>query len=290
MPKIRIDINSTPRNGRSLTFKAPADCADITGLIVYYPEGDTLTSKEFNFVDAHGVDVGSDTISLFSANSLVKVILDMDNANAYVQNADTNAYLEGELAKKYSPDNKPSPEDIAVTDEDNGKIIRVVDGKAAWISADEILPIFTIGDVITLENSEMAMVGITGTKENVVLNFAIPKGKDGRNGVDAPSGDGGGVGDLVGRVSTLETKVKNMAEDIVYVYEEIDPQRMCFQGDPENFEMAVIVADAIYNIRPTEYYEDEAAGLQPNMYKHKLISQFDMEAYVQSALDALLNE
>ena len=99
MPKIRIDINTTPSNGRSLTFKAPADCSAITGLIIYYPDGDTLTSKEFNFVDAHGVDVGSDTMSLFSANSLVKVILDTDNANAYVQNADTNAYLERRFAE-----------------------------------------------------------------------------------------------------------------------------------------------------------------------------------------------
>lgn len=141
MPKIRIDINSTPRNGRSLTFKAPADCSAITGLIVYYPEGDTLTSKEFNFVDAHGVDVGSDTISLFSANALVKVILDMDNANAYVQNADTNAYLEGKLAEKYSPDNKPSPADIGavsatVTTSDNGKFLRVVNGKVAWATVN----------------------------------------------------------------------------------------------------------------------------------------------------------
>lgn len=112
MPKIRIDLNTTPSNGRSLTFKAPADCSDITGLIVYYPEGDTTTSKDFQFADSHGVDVGSGTISLFAANALVKVVLDIDQNKAYVQNADTNAYLEGELAKKYSPDNKPSPEDI----------------------------------------------------------------------------------------------------------------------------------------------------------------------------------
>ena len=95
MPKIRIDLNTTPSNGRSLTFKAPADCSDITGLIVYYPEGNATTSKDFQFVDSHGVDVGSGTISLFAANALVKVVLDVDHGKAYVQNADTNAYLEG---------------------------------------------------------------------------------------------------------------------------------------------------------------------------------------------------
>ena len=95
MPKIRIDLESSIINGQALTFKAPADCSEITGLIIYYPDGDAQTSKTFKFVDAHGVDVGSGTISLFAANSLVKVVLDTDNGKAYVQNADTNAYLEG---------------------------------------------------------------------------------------------------------------------------------------------------------------------------------------------------
>ena len=115
MARIRIDINTTVSNGRTLTFKAPADCADITGLIVYYPDGDGITSKDFNFVDSHGVDVGSGTISLFAKNALVKVVLDTANGKAYVQNADTNDYLEGKLAEKYSPDNKPSPDDIGAS-------------------------------------------------------------------------------------------------------------------------------------------------------------------------------
>lgn len=115
MPKIRIDLEATLIDGQALTFKSPADCSQITGLIVYYPEGDTTKSKDFKFVDAHGVDVGSGTISLFAANVLVKVVLDIDEGKAYVQNADTNAYLEGELAKKYSPQNKPKPEDIGAS-------------------------------------------------------------------------------------------------------------------------------------------------------------------------------
>ena len=109
MPKIRIDLEVSVINGQTLTFQAPADCSDITGLIIYYPEGDRQSSKDFKFVDAHGVDVGSGTISLFAANSLVKVVLDTDQGKAYIQNADTNAYLEGKLSEKYSPDNKPTP-------------------------------------------------------------------------------------------------------------------------------------------------------------------------------------
>ena len=95
MPKIRIDLEATVVNGQTVTFKSPANCSDITGLTIYYPEGDTTTSKDFQFVDAHGVDVGSGTISLFAANALVKIVLDTDQGKAYVQNADTNAYLEG---------------------------------------------------------------------------------------------------------------------------------------------------------------------------------------------------
>lgn len=112
MPKIRIDREIPIINGQTLTFQAPADCSQITGLVIYYPEGDATKSMDFQIVDAHGVDVGSGTISLFAANALVKVVLDTDQGKAFVQNADTNAYLEKKLAEKYSPNNKPSPGDI----------------------------------------------------------------------------------------------------------------------------------------------------------------------------------
>ena len=120
MVKIRIDTNYTISNGRTLTFNAPADCSDVTGLIVYYPDGDKIASKGFAFVDSHGVDVGSGTISLFARNALVKVVLDVDRGKAYVQNPDTNAYLEEELAKKYSSDNKPSLNDLGAAAASHG--------------------------------------------------------------------------------------------------------------------------------------------------------------------------
>lgn len=98
MSNIRIDLEATVLNGQALTFKAPAHCSEITGLIVYYPEGDTTTSKTFRFADAHGNDVGS--VDLFAEDVLVKVVLDTELSRAYVQNADTNAYLEAQLAQK----------------------------------------------------------------------------------------------------------------------------------------------------------------------------------------------
>jgi hypothetical protein len=111
MANIRIDLEATVVNGQALTFKSPADCSQVTGLIIYHPEGDTTTSKEFKFVDAHGIDVGSGTISLFAENVLVKVILDTDSGKAYVQNADTNAYLEGRFDGK-APAHTYGTEDI----------------------------------------------------------------------------------------------------------------------------------------------------------------------------------
>lgn len=92
MANIKVTIDYPIVNGQPLTFRSPADCSKVTGLVVYYPEGGTNKSKTFQFADAHGNNVGS--IDLFAANVLVKVILDTEANRAYVQNADTNAYLE----------------------------------------------------------------------------------------------------------------------------------------------------------------------------------------------------
>lgn len=96
MPNIRIDLSIPVYDGQPLTFKSPTDCSEVTGLIIYYPSGDTTVSKVFQFTDAHGNNVGS--VNLFASDVLVKVILDTEALRAYVQNADTNAYLEGRFA------------------------------------------------------------------------------------------------------------------------------------------------------------------------------------------------
>jgi hypothetical protein len=67
---------------------------------VYYPGADGNTvSKVFTLADAHGNNVG-DIDHLFAENVVVKVILDVTTGMAFVQNADTNAYLETQLASK----------------------------------------------------------------------------------------------------------------------------------------------------------------------------------------------
>ena len=103
MSNIRVDLNCPIKDGTEVVFRSPVDCSQVTGLIVYYPgENGITTSKEFAFADAHGNNVG-DIDHLFAENVAVKVILDDTTSMAFVQNADTNAYLEGrfeELEKK----------------------------------------------------------------------------------------------------------------------------------------------------------------------------------------------
>lgn len=95
MANIRVDLDYTIKDGSSVVFRSPCDCTEITGLIVYYIAADgEQTSKEFALADAHGENVG-DIPHLFAENVVVKVILDVTSGMAYVQNADTNAYLEG---------------------------------------------------------------------------------------------------------------------------------------------------------------------------------------------------
>jgi hypothetical protein len=95
---VRVDLNYPINDGTEVVFRSPVDCSQVTGLKVYYPENGATTSKEFAFADAHGNNVG-DIPNLFAENVVVKVILDVTTGMAFVQNADTNAYLEGRFAE-----------------------------------------------------------------------------------------------------------------------------------------------------------------------------------------------
>lgn len=104
---IRVDLNTPIKDGTEVVFRSPVDCSQITGLIVYYKEDGITASKEFAFADAHGTNVG-DIDHLFAENVVVKVILDLSTNMAFVQNADTNAYLEGRFADVTPDDSKVS--------------------------------------------------------------------------------------------------------------------------------------------------------------------------------------
>lgn len=69
--------------GKQVTFKTPCESEGLTGLIV---EGIT-----YDIVNALGTPLVANS---FDAGAMVSVIFDKETKKAYVQNADTNAYLE----------------------------------------------------------------------------------------------------------------------------------------------------------------------------------------------------
>lgn len=72
--------------GRQVTFEAPCSSEGLTGLIV---EGVT-----YDLVNALGTPLVSNS---FDSGAMVSVIFNAEKLKAYVQNADTNAYLEGKF-------------------------------------------------------------------------------------------------------------------------------------------------------------------------------------------------
>lgn len=87
MANIRVDLDYKIYAGMNVTFRSPANCSQVDGLIVYYPDDNGIEiSTIFLFADARGNNVGD--VDLFAENALVKVILDTEHNKAYVQNAD----------------------------------------------------------------------------------------------------------------------------------------------------------------------------------------------------------
>ncbi len=136
MSNIRVDVGYLIKDGTEIVFRSPVDCAAITGLIVYYTgAGGNTMSKEFALADAHGNNVG-DIDYLFAENVVVKVILDVTHGMAFVQNADTNAYLEAKFSELWETVGvlAESPSWVE-SHEHPGCFYRMVDGEAEWLNA-----------------------------------------------------------------------------------------------------------------------------------------------------------
>lgn len=100
MANVKIIINGTLVDGHEVTFKAPCDCTAIEYLDVRYIKDMQQVSKFFKMKDSHGEDL-TGIGNLFVTGAYVKVILDTENGFAYLQNADTNSYIE-EIKKSVS--------------------------------------------------------------------------------------------------------------------------------------------------------------------------------------------
>ena len=97
MANIRLDLTTAPTDGMTVNFKAPCDCADISGLILYYPNDSGFTvSNTYTIRDAHGNNLGA-TNNLFMEGAYLSAILNTVNHYAFIKNTDTNAYLEGRV-------------------------------------------------------------------------------------------------------------------------------------------------------------------------------------------------
>lgn len=95
MANIKAEVGFTIHDGCDIVFKAPCNASAVTGLVVCYPNAiGNITSQTFAFKDTHGNNLGN-IDNLFTSGAIVKVVLDTVNSDAYIQNADTNAYLEG---------------------------------------------------------------------------------------------------------------------------------------------------------------------------------------------------
>ena len=91
MSKIKLSLDYAPVSGKQISFFAP--CASDTA------EGLVINDVEYALVDANGVSV-TGINNLWNTGAMVSVIIDTGSLRAYLQNADTNAYLEGQLANK----------------------------------------------------------------------------------------------------------------------------------------------------------------------------------------------
>ena len=94
MANIKVISERPLFDGMAITFNAPCKCSEIEGLTVSYSDN----SWHGTFRDSHGNDL-TGLGNLFEEGAYVRVILDIQNGYAYLQNADTNAYLEGRFTE-----------------------------------------------------------------------------------------------------------------------------------------------------------------------------------------------
>lgn len=84
---IKLNLPSDPFCGQIVTFTAPCDCKDVTHGLAINGEIYTVCDAAGNCVTGVG--------GAWCKGVQVSVILDCTAKKAYIQNADTNAYLEG---------------------------------------------------------------------------------------------------------------------------------------------------------------------------------------------------
>ena len=202
MANIRVDTTYTVIDGSEVVFTAPCNCSEIDGLKIYYPDG----SKEFTFKDAHGnalTGIGE----AFAKGALVKVILDVTNGFAYIQNADTNSYLE---STKASVPKVANGSVVSVSDSGDAPLLGLkLYGKTAQNGTptpETPVPLESVGASgeinIAVGSSNLAKLSITQTDKNA--GVTITPTKDGNlilNGTTT-----GSMWKVIGNFKTIKGK------------------------------------------------------------------------------------
>lgn len=103
MANLKITLNEILMDGHEVTFKAPCDCSVIDKIDVRYISDKKELSRLFVMKDSHGNTLNG-LGNLFHEGAYVHAILDVENGFAYIQNADTNGYLEERLGALLASD------------------------------------------------------------------------------------------------------------------------------------------------------------------------------------------
>ena len=182
---IKVELKTNIADGSEVVFRSPADCSQVTGLVIYHTGGKT----EFAFADAHGNNVG-DIDHLFAENAVVKVILDVTARMAFVQNADTNAYIERTFIKSVNgqaPDENGNVK-ISIPEGGGGSGTPGQDGKDGG---------FYIPHVEQIDDNTI-QISFTGSDEDMAPPMpeaiTLPRGADGEKGEKGDKGDKGDQG------------------------------------------------------------------------------------------------
>lgn len=95
MANIHVAVEKPIEDGYKLKFRTPCESTTVEGLEVKYPakKGVGTLIKKFVFKDAHGTEL-SGVGNLFVSGVMIEVLLDVTRGVAYIQNADTNSYVE----------------------------------------------------------------------------------------------------------------------------------------------------------------------------------------------------
>lgn len=181
MANIRVNLVEQLVDGHSVTFVAPCDCTEITGLKVYYPGESDIETKTFVFKDTHGNEL-TGIGNLFERGAYVKAILDTKKGFAYIQNADTNSYLEGKFDER-SLKTYTNPEQLGLTIETQYTVANVIGALTDHSMFEGVYEYFRKNDSVLKEQVPFGTGTITIKKHTIdnieveiFLNDAVPNG------------------------------------------------------------------------------------------------------------------